>query len=150
MAKHGRESDASYGVTPRTPPGRAWGAVMTSPSKQSLSPCWRCYFWERCSLRLVFPLPSPAIGVLAPGLQLSHFLPGLNFAIWRVPAQWWQPDAKMSLCHLVLPPCQATGSPDQRSPAALSVSSARLAQPPKPSGRGGFDGTFFDEERGSR
>lgn len=60
-------SDASYGGSTRSMGngsslGRAWGgSLVTSLSKYSLTLCQGGYFWERCSLHLVFPLPSPAL-----------------------------------------------------------------------------------------
>lgn len=149
MAKYGRESDASYGVTTRTPLGRVRRGCHDLSFKAELEPMLEMLFLGEVQPAFSFST-APATGVLAPGLQPSHFLLDLNFAIWHVPALRWPPDAKMSLCHLVLPPHQANGSPDQRPPAALFVSSACLAQCPAPSGRSGFDGTFVDEEGGSR
>lgn len=118
------------------------GAVVTSPSKHSLSLCRGGYFWERFS----FSTAYSSTGVLAPDLQLPCFPPDLNFAILHVPAWSWHPNAKMSLRRPVLPPRQANSSPDQRAPAALSASLAHLAQPPKPTGRGGFDGHLLTKK----
>lgn len=119
------------------------GAVETSPPKRSLSLCQRGYSGERLQPAFSFSTASPSTGVLAPGHRPPPSPSDLNFAISHVPAWWWHPDVKMSLCCPVRPPHPANSSPDQRALAAFSASAEHLAQSPTPAGCGGFEGRLL-------